>query len=166
MKMDEFIDIPQPNQIDVKQRERAMASYLMMFVNAGIGLPLPFINLVAAFVYYYALRKTSPFVYFHAYQSFLSQIPVTIINGIAVVQGMRIFFFELGFTDSFKGYLVAVVIVNLIYIVFSIIAAVKAYQGRMYYFLFFGRIAYVDAFRKKEEGTNEKEERINKPPQF
>jgi uncharacterized Tic20 family protein len=164
--MNEFTEIPQPQEIDTQQKERAMASYLMMFVNAGIGLPLPFINLIAAFIYYYAIRKTSPFVNFHAYQSFLSQVPVTVLNGIAVVLGIRVLFFDLPFTESFQGYLIAVVVVNLVYIVFSIIAAVKAYQGRMYYFIFFGKVAYMDAFRKRETVTEEKEEVVNKPPQL
>lgn len=164
--MDEFIEIPQPAEIDNRQRERAMASYLMMFVNAGVGLPLPFINLIAAFIYYYALRKTSPFVNFHAYQSFLSQVPVTILNGVAVVLGIRVIFFDMPFTDPFKGYLITVVIVNLVYILFSIIAAVRAYQGRMYYFVFFGRVAYMDAFRRREEIIEERSNHVNKPPEL
>jgi uncharacterized Tic20 family protein len=164
--MNEFIEIPQPQEIDNRQRERAMASYLMMFVNAGIGLPLPFINLIAAFVYYYAIRRTSPFVNFHAYQSFLSQVPVTILNGIAVVLGIRVIFFDMLFTDAFKGYLITVIIFNLIYIVFSIIAGVRAYQGRMYYFIYFGRVAYVDAFKKRDEAPQETKNIVNKPPEL
>jgi uncharacterized Tic20 family protein len=164
--MSEFVEIPQPNQIDYKERERAMASYLMMFVNAGLGLPLPFINLLAAFIYYYAFRKTSPFVNFHAFQSFLSQVPVTIMNGVAVVIGIRILIFDLPFTESFQGYLIAVVAVNLVYIVFSIIAAVRAYNGRMYYFLYFGRVAYVNAFKNRGEDMASEKEVLNKPPEL
>jgi len=164
--MNEFIEIPQPQDIDSRQKERAMASYLMMFANAGLGIPLPFINLIAAFIYYYALRKTSAFVNFHAYQSFLSQVPITILNGIAVVLGIRVLFFDLPFTESFQGYLIAVAISNFIYLIFSVIAAVKAYQGRMYYFVFFGKVAYMDAFRKRETIIEEKEEVVNKPPQL
>ena len=164
--MEEFIDLPQPHEIDSSEKEKAMASYLMMFVNAGLGIPLPFINLVAAFIYYYALRKTSPFVYFHSFQSFLSQLPITIINGIAVVLGIRVIFFDAAFSDPFKGYLIAVALANLVYIIFSVIAAVKAYQGKMYYFIFFGRIAYLDAFRKIDRERNKKDEFINKPPEL
>jgi uncharacterized membrane protein len=164
--MEEFIELPQPQDISSNEKEKAMASYLMMFVNAGLGVPLPFINLLAAFIYYYALRKTSPFVYFHSFQSFLSQLPITIINGIAVVLGARILFFDYPFTEAFQGYLIAVAIANLIYIVFSVIAAVKAYQGKMYYFIFFGRIAYRDAFRKINGEMQKTEDFVNRPPKL
>jgi len=53
-----------------------MGAYLMMFATLAVGLPLPLINLVAAFIYLYINRKTSRFVHFHALQSLYSQIPL------------------------------------------------------------------------------------------
>jgi hypothetical protein len=85
---------------------------------------------------------------------------------VAVVLGFRVLFLDLPFTDAFKGYLIAVIIFNLIYIIFSVIAAVRAYNGRMYYFIFFGRISYMNAFKKREEYTKKYPETLNKPPQL
>jgi len=45
----------------------------------------------------------------------------------------------------------------------SIISAYKARQGKMYYFLFFGKIAYEAAYRVKPEDENPLEP-VNKPP--
>ena len=63
----------------------------------------------------------------------------------------------------FKGYLVFMVIANLIYIIFSIIAAVKARKGRMYYFIFFGKIAYLQTFQVREE---KQVDNVNLPPKM
>ena len=164
--MVEFVDLPQPNDIQSNEREKAMASYMMMFVNAGLGLPLPFINLVASFIYYHTLKKSSRFVHFHSYQSFLSQLPITVINGIAVVLGIRVIFFDMPFTDIFKGYLIAVAAANIVYVIFSIIAAVRAYQGKMYYFIYFGRVAYESAFRSRPANTEDNEGFRNLPPKL
>ena len=65
-------------------------------------------------------------------------------------------------TDLYWGYLWTVVVANLIYVIFSIIGAVKARRGQFYYFVFFGRLAYHMTYRIKE---NEGEQAIeNRPP--
>ncbi len=150
MNHEKFRPVPQPLEISVQNRESAMAAYLMMFISLGAGLPLPFINLIAAVAFYYYVRKKSTFVHFHALQSLLSQIPVSVLNGVAIVWLARNFFLHAGFPQVLIGFLIAVAVFNILYLIFSIIAAVKAYNGRMYYFLFFGRMAYVSAFREKE----------------
>ncbi len=148
---EKFIPVPQPHEIPVQERESAMAAYLMMFVSLGAGLPLPFLNLIAAIAYFYFVKKKSPFVHFHALQSLLSQIPVSILNGVAVVWVFRVLIFDLGFSQTLIGFLITAGVFNFIYIIFSVIAAVKSYHGRMYYFLFFGKMAYVHAFRMQVE---------------
>ena len=74
------IVLPQPGDISQREKDDAMASYLMMFASWAVGLPLPLVNLVASFVYYAVNRKSSKFVAFHALQSFLSQVPVSLLN--------------------------------------------------------------------------------------
>lgn len=152
--MENYYEIPQPESIDNHSKEQAMASYMMMFFSMAAGLPLPIINLIASFVYYSFTKKKGRFVHFHALQSLLSQIPLTLLNSYAVIRIIIILFTTSSFpafSDAFIGYLITVGIFNLIYIVFSAIAAVKAYKGRMYYFIFFGRIAYHNTFRMKDE---------------
>ena len=163
--MEKYYEIPQPEDIDIQRREQSMASYMMMFFSMAAGLPLPIINLIASFVYYSFTKKKGHFVHFHALQSLMSQIPLTLLNAYAVIQTAILVFSAStlpSFSDFFIGYLITVGIFNLIYIIFSAIAAVKAYKGRMYYFIFFGRIAYHHTFRIKE---NEVMQDASKQPQ-
>jgi len=51
------IRLPQPDEITRREREDAMGAYFMMFAAWGIGLPLPFLNLVAAGIYYGLHRR-------------------------------------------------------------------------------------------------------------
>ena len=153
--------LPQPEEIDVREREDAMGAYLMMFAALAAGLPLPILNLVAAVIYYFINRKKSRFVNFHSLQSVLSQLPTSLMNAAAIFWGLRILLGDWTLTDEFKGYVLATLVANLAYIAFSILAAVRARQGRMYYFLLFGRIAYDVAFRIRGDENMLKE---NKPP--
>lgn len=158
-----FHPIPQPDELEIREKEDAMGAYLMMFAALGAGLPLPILNLVAAIIYYYINKGKSLFVRFHSLQSLLSQLPTSILNAVAVFWGARIIFLNYAFTDVFKGYLWLVGIANLIYIIFSIIGAVKARKGEMYYFLFFGRVSYQSVFRKK---AGDGRTVINQPPKM
>lgn len=159
----EYNQVPQPHELDIREKEDAMGAYLMMFAALGAGLPLPVINLIAAIVYYYVNKSKSLFVQFHSMQSLLSQIPTTLLNAGAVFWAVRIVFFDFVFTDVFKGYLWMVGIANLVYIIFSIVGAVKARKGHMYYFIFFGPLSYKMVFSKKTESDLAM---VNKPPKL
>lgn len=168
--MESPVNIPQPHEISQRERERSLASYFMMFISSTIGLPLPFVNLIASWIYYAYTKRTSPFVKFHSLQSLISQIPVTLLNTILVAWIAFVVYSNLDqfkdalFTSSFIGFVFTVVAVNLVYIIFSIIAAVRAYSGRMYYFPFFGNIAFKEAFLK--ETNYQKKVFVNKPPEL
>lgn len=159
----EFYPLPQPNKIAEREKEDAMGAYLMMFAAVAIGLPLPIINLIAAVIYYFVNRKKSRFINFHCLQSLLSQIPTTLINWVVVIWGIRIFFTDLTLNNSFWAFAIFAGLTTFLYFIFSIIAAYKARQGKMYYFLFFGKIAYEAAYRVKPESIQGTEP-INKPP--
>lgn len=162
----DYYPLPKPSEIPIKEREDAMGSYLMMFAAIGAGLPLPFLNILASVIYFYIHRKKGPFVKFHLIQSLWSQIPVSLLNGVIVVWLVTNFFNNSGFTGNFYGLMITVIILNIIYLIFSVYAAVKARQGRIYYFIFFGRISYELAFKiRDEDRVDEPEEDINLPPQ-
>ncbi len=146
----EYYPLPQPDDIDVRQREDAMGAYFMMFATAALGLPLPILNLVAAIVYYYVNRSKGRFVEFHTLQSLYSQIPVTLLNIGLVVWVIINLVKDLGFTEVFWGYLIMAAIANIVYLIFSIIGAVQARKGLFYYFLFFGKAAYAQVYRVRE----------------
>lgn len=163
--MTEYHPVEQPGEIPLRAREDAMGAYLMMFASIGAGLPLPVLNLIASIIYYYVNQSKGRFVDFHLKQSLFSQIPVTLLNAVAVFWAIRIFFFDhFAITQTFTGFLIAVGLANLIYFAFSIVAAVKARKGRMYYFIFFGKLSYHLAYQVKPEKSQT--EAVNMPPKM
>lgn len=144
--------VPQPQEIPEREREDAMGAYLMMFAAVAVGLPLPVINLIAAIVYYYVNRRKSRFIHFHSLQSLLSQLPTTFMNWGLLYWIINIWLLHDATADDlFYGYIVIVIVANIIYFTFSIVAAVKARKGRMYYLLFFGKLSYEMVFSKSRE---------------
>ena len=136
----------------------------MMFAAVAIGLPLPIINLIASLIYYFLNRKKSRFIHFHSLQALLSNIPTTLINWVAVIWGVTIFFREDWFvTPEFWAYLVFAGACTILYFIISIIAAYSARHGKMYYLLFFGKIAYEVAYRVGPTDVQSNEP-VNKPP--
>ena len=159
--------LPQPAEIPQRDKEDAMGAYLMMFAALGAGLPLPIINLIAAVIYYFVNKKASRFVRFHTHQALISQIPTTLMNAVAVFWGFRIAISdEWDFTNIYKGYLVAVLIANLLYFIFGIIGAVKAHSGKMYYLLLFGKISYHSVFSIRPDEDKQENQPQNLPPKF
>lgn len=159
--MTEYHPIPQLQDLSTREKEDAMGAYLMMFASVAVGLPLPIINLIAAIVYFLTNKSKGLFVHFHALQSLISQLPTTAVNAVGVFWGIRIYFFDWELTDLFKGYVLMAIILNLVYFIFSIVGAVQARKGRMYYFLFFGRLSYEAVFKVKD--VNESKN-LNLPP--
>jgi len=156
--------LSQPGEIAEREKEDAMGAYLMMFAAVAIGLPLPVINLIAAIIYYFINRKKSRFIHFHCLQSLLSNIPTTLINWVLVIWAVRNFFTDQIFTETFWAYAIFAGLSTFLYFVISIIAAFKARQGKMYYFLFFGKIAYETAYRVRPTDNMQSTEPVNKPP--
>lgn len=160
----EYYELEQPDQIPTRDKEDAMGAYLMMFGALAAGLPLPVLNLLAAVIYYYVNAKKSRFIKFHSLQSLLSQAPTTLMNAGLLFWTIQIFtssealvhidhpeFSEIGPTigDFYWGYLITVIVANLLYFIFSLIGATKARKGQMYYFVFFGKLAYHFAYKVK-----------------
>lgn len=174
--IDELIDripLPQPDEIPKKEKEDAMGAYLMMFASWALFLPLPFIGLIAALIYHALNAKKSRFVAFHSYQSLLSELVLTVFNTILIVWSVilivRYFSDSISPGYEFWVYLWFCVLWNIVYMSFSIYAAVKAKQGRFVYFWIFGPIAYnkyygkaaVDRLKKERE---KQDTEINRPP--
>jgi len=140
--------LPQPDEISMREKEDAMGAYLMMFAAWGAGLPFPLINLIAAIIYFFINKKSSKFVAFHSYQSLLTQIPISIFNSCVIFWVILILSPYAEDTTPFYVYVVFVVLWNLIYMVISIIACIKARKGQYYYFWVFGRMAFNRYYKK------------------
>jgi uncharacterized membrane protein len=135
--------LQQPHEIPEDARDNAMGSYLMMFAAGAVGLPLPIINLLASGIYLYLNARKHPFVYFHSLQSMLSQTFVSLFNiGLFAWLIQLVFFGRSVDRQQLYAYIALVVLLNLIYFVVSIIGAVRARKGLMYYMPFFGPLAY------------------------
>lgn len=162
----EYYDLEQPDELSKKEKEDAMGAYLMMFAAIGAGLPLPIINLIASVIYYFVQKKNTRFVRFHSLQSLWSQLPTTLINAGAMYWTLQIFLFNnLEVSDMYYGYLVMLIILNLAYFAFSIVGAVKARHGKMYYFLFFGKLCYHQVYQIRDDIDGESQN-VNLPPKL
>ena len=140
---------PQPDEIPLREREDAMGAYLMMFAAVAVALPLPVINLIAAIVYYFVNRRKSDFIHFHSLQSLLSQFPTTLLNWGLLYWSLQIWLFgNCTICIEFWAYIGLVVFANIVYFVFSLIAAIKAYRGEMYYFFGIGSYWYRVVFKR------------------
>jgi uncharacterized membrane protein len=159
----EFYEIPQPDEISKREKEDGSGAYLMMFATTAIGLPLPIVNMIASIVYYFVNRTKGRFVKFHALQSMYSQFPISIINNYLVIWAIVNFVHKHPFTNVFWGLAIAAGVFNIVYLIFSIIGAVRAYRGQFYYFMFFGRIAFIQVYQKKDEVESKP---MNAPPKM
>ena len=161
--------LQQPEEIPLREREDAMGAYLMMFAAIGAGLPLPIINLIAVIIYYFLNRSKSRFVHFHSLQALLTQLPTSILNAVLVFWTARRIFDACSFKqcphwNEYVGFFWLVIIANLFYFVFNIVAAIRARQGRMYYFLFFGKLSYQKVYSMK--AGNVDAPIVNAPPKL
>ena len=159
------IALPQPADLTQREKEDAMGAYLMMFAAWGAGFPLPMVGLIASIIYFYINKKNSTFSAFHSYQALLTHIPISIVNASAVIWGIVLF---IGHSHSFLRHYAAFCLCagmwNALYMIFSIIACVRARKGRFYYFWVFGRIAFSKYYCRMDAANSPLEER-NAPPE-
>jgi uncharacterized membrane protein len=158
------IRLPQPEEISQREKDDAMAAYLMMFASLAVGLPFPFINLIASIVYYIVTRKTSPFVAFHGLQSLLFHVPVTLVNAGAIAWFLASLFGGPHFSGIFIAYVLFAAAINVLYIVLSIIALIAAHKGRFYYMPVCGRIAFARWYGPRAGAPRQPPVWENKPP--
>ena len=119
--------------VSKEDRDAAMIAYCMMLASLALGITLfvSIINLVAAGIYYIVVRNKGSFVRFHALQSLLSQIPISIVNMFVVVISLYRLFLYIGdeipvFTPNYIAIVLFVLLLNAIYIVYSICATVQS----------------------------------------
>jgi uncharacterized Tic20 family protein len=161
--------LPQPSDVPIKDREDAMGAYLMVFAALHLGLPLPFLGLIAALIYHVVNGKKSPFTGFHTYQSLLFSIPASIVSAVWVVWAVMVFVaavqdnFVAQNLTPFWVFTVFSLLLYLVYLVYCIVGAVLSRKGRLVYFPFFGRLAY-DRYFGLARNREPKPEVRNEPP--
>ena len=162
------IRLPQPDELDKKEKEDAMGAYLMMFAAWGAGLPLPFLSFVAALIYHLINHKKTRFIGFHSFQSLLTETLISILNTV-LVTWLVIILIPNGtyFTRPFFIYMWIVIFWNLVYTIISLVGCYKAKNGLFFYFPLFGKISYEHYYGRKaaeklKNATVKKPE--NRPP--
>jgi uncharacterized membrane protein len=112
------------------------------------GLPLPIINLIAAFGYYLGYRKSSYFVRWHCIQSIIGQAILIPFNSLAFAWTFRIFILEIylskkeeytgnelmeafcdGATSAYWVYIAIIILVNIMEFIIVIYAAIRVRKG-------------------------------------
>jgi len=166
MSMEDTVRLPQPAEITEREKDDAMGAYLMMFASLAIGLPIPLLNLIASLIYFLVNKKTSPFVAFHALQALLSHIPVVLLNAGAAAWVITNLATHTASWAGFFWYLFFTVLVNLTYIVWSIVALIHANKGRFFYMPVFGRISFATYYgARASRPAREPRAWENKPPE-
>lgn len=115
-----------PNESEL---ERASNSYLMSLVAVIGGLPLPILNLLASIFFYLGNRKSTPFVKWHCTQNLLSQFGLFFLNSTGFWWTVSIVFDDEKVTNYYVGYMITLVIFNLVEFISTIILASKTRKG-------------------------------------
>jgi hypothetical protein len=71
-----------------EQRDLASWAYFVSFASLGMGLPIPFLSLIAGAIYHGIQAKKSEFIAFHSWQALLIGLPASLVVGVWSFQGL------------------------------------------------------------------------------
>jgi uncharacterized membrane protein len=123
---------------DDYEAEKASNGYLMSVVALMVGLPLPVINLIATVMFYLGNRKATHFVRWHCTQALLAQALTLVMNAAGVYWTLSIVFGDHVVTNRYIGYIITIVLFNLIEFVATIYAAIRTRKGQHVVWWLFG----------------------------
>lgn len=73
-------------------RDQAAWAYFVSFASLGLGLPIPFLSLIAGVVFHVVQHKKSPFIAFHSWQALLLGLPASLVVGVWSLWGLGVLF--------------------------------------------------------------------------
>ncbi len=129
-----------PNEYD---SEKASNSYLMSVVVIMFGLPLPIVNLIASFIFYFANRKSSHFVRWHCTQTLVAQVVTFFANAAGVYWTVAVLFGDWQATNTYFAYIFTIIFFNMFEFIATVYAAVRTRKGKHVSWWFFGPLADV-----------------------
>lgn len=109
--------------------ERASNSYLMSLVAVLGGLPLPIMNLLASVLFYFGNRNSTPFVKWHITQALLAQLTMFFFNTVGFWWTIYILFDDTKTTNYYIGYMITVVVFNIIEFFTTLYVATQVRNG-------------------------------------
>ncbi len=124
-------------QINESDMEKASNSYLMSVIFITFALPFPIVNLIATVVFGLANRRSSEFVRWHCTQALLSQFSLFVINSVAFVWTVLLFFHVTTISNWYIGYLLTIVAFNILEFLATVVAAVQTRKGIHYRWFFY-----------------------------
>ena len=138
-----------PNDMEA---EKASNGYLMSLIALMAGMPLPIINLFATAIFYFGNRKASYFIRWHCTQTLVSQVTLLITNSIGFSWTMAVIFGDTIVSNKYIGYMITILIFNLIEFSVTIAAAVRVRKGEHVEWWFWGTITNLIC-KPKPEGA-------------
>lgn len=80
--------------MDISMQERGQASwsYFVSFASLGLGLPIPFLSLVAGVAFHLVVHRRSSFVAFHSWRALLLGLPASLVVGVWSCWGLAVLF--------------------------------------------------------------------------
>jgi uncharacterized membrane protein len=120
------------------EREKASNSYLMSLIALIAGMPLPIVNLIATFIFYFANRRGTYFVRWHCVQALLSQFSLLLMNSYGFWWTIAILFRGGELTNDYIAYIVTVLLFNLVDFAATIYTAIQTRKGHHVEWLLYG----------------------------
>ncbi len=75
-----------------QDRDQASWAYFVSFASLGLGLPIPFLSLVAGIVFHAVQHRKSRFIAFHSWQALLVGLPASLVVGVWSFWGLGVLF--------------------------------------------------------------------------
>jgi hypothetical protein len=76
--------------LSASDRDQASWAYFVSFASLGLGLPIPFLSLVAGVVFHAVVHRRSPFVAFHSWRALLLGLPASLVVGVWSCWGLAV----------------------------------------------------------------------------
>lgn len=120
--------------------ERASNGYLMSLAAAFVGMPIPIVNVLATVGFAIANRNSTPFVKWHTTQALLSQLFLFPINSFMMYMSWSVFWKGNPMTNAYIGYLITVMLFNVLDCIATIHAAAAVRKGQHVQWWFFAEL--------------------------
>lgn len=122
------------------ESEKASNSYLMSLIAVLAGLPLPIVNLIATFIFYFNNRKGTYFVRWHCTQALIAQAALLVANSFGFWWTIGIIFGNDSLTNNYVAYMFTIICFNVAELIGTIFSAIQTRKGRHIVWWFYGPI--------------------------
>lgn len=112
-------------ELQEEEKELAINGYLMSLAVFITTMPIPIINLIANLIYFFAHRKQTYVIRWHAYNALLSQMPLFFINSLTWYFVWNVIWGDIKLTNAMIGYFAVAGLLNIGEIVSSVICCIR-----------------------------------------